>query len=115
VIVLAPPHLIAFRRIALGAKRSVSAPPIVLAATGATLRVSPAGNIPPWPTLAVAQGRSYSLNLLLGPRFGVPGWRELVNGAFQFSVEPGAYVICSPDARCQPAQLAPNAETKVSS
>jgi hypothetical protein len=58
-------------------------------------------------------GRSYALVLLLAPRFGLPRWRELVDGAYQLSVEPGAYVLCSPDAKCRSAQLAPNADTRI--
>lgn len=108
MIVLAPPHPLALRRIQVGAKRT-SAPPIVLARTGAMLRVVPSGSIPPWPMLQAPHGRSYPLVLLLAPRFGQP-WRELVNGTFQFSVEPGAYVLCSPDSKCKSTLLAPNAE-----
>jgi hypothetical protein len=113
VVVLAPPHPVALRRIVVAGKRNVSAPPIVLARTGGTLRVVPGGDIPPWPTLRAPHGRSYPLILLLAPRFGLPRWREFVDGAFQFSVEPGAYVLCSPDAKCKSTLLAPNAETLV--
>jgi hypothetical protein len=113
VVVIAPPHPVALRRISAGATRNASTPPIVLSRTGATLRVMPNGNIPPWPTLRAPHGRSYALVHLLAPLFGRPVWREYVDGAFQFSVEPGAYVLCSPDSKCRSALLAPNAETLI--
>jgi hypothetical protein len=113
LIVLAPPHPIAFRRIPVATGRTSRAPQITLAATGAILRVPPTGNVPPWPTVTAPTGRAYSLALLLAPRFGTGPIRELAGGVYQFHVEAGPYTICNPDNECRSALLTPNAETLI--
>jgi Carboxypeptidase regulatory-like domain len=112
VIVIAPPRPVALRRFALHEKRTVSLPPIHLARAGATLRLYPK-RITPWPTLTTADRRAYSLGLLLAPRFGAPRPRELVNGGFEFVLEPGAYVVCDGAQECRSVQMTAHAATPV--
>ncbi len=111
VVVLAPPYPIAFRRIVVGVRHSTSAPQIVLAPAGATLRVPLTGSTPPWPAVTAPNGRAYSLALLLAPSFGASRFRELIDGAWQFNVEPGQYIVCTPKNECRSALLTANAET----
>lgn len=113
VIVIAPPHPVALRRLRVSGKRSVSAPPIQLAPLAAKLRLG-IGGTPPWPTISGPDGRPYPVVLLLAPRFGLPFWREFVNGAYELSMEPGTYRLCNEKGGdCRTASLAPNAETLV--
>ena len=114
IIVLAPPHPVALRRIPVGGtKRTISAPPIQLGSGGAKLRVS-IQRTPPWPVLRAPDGNLYSLGLLIMPRFGYGSIREIVHGAFEFIVEPGAYTVCSDAGECHSAVLAAHAETLIS-
>jgi Carboxypeptidase regulatory-like domain len=113
LIVIAPPHPVALRRLNVGGeKRTISADPVRLGAAGGKLRVF-IQRTPPWPLLRSPNGGTYSLLLLLAPRFGSGGIRELVDGMFEFSLEPGAYTLCSNDGECHAAFVTPHAETRV--
>lgn len=112
LIVLAPPHPIAMRQVALGGRRTTSAN-VTLSAAGAKLRVY-IPRSPPWPLLTGPDGVARPLGLLLMPLFGGGMWRELVSGGFNLTVEPGPYVICGEGTpRCHKLQLAAHAETTV--
>ncbi|HYK04140.1 MAG TPA: carboxypeptidase-like regulatory domain-containing protein [Thermoanaerobaculia bacterium] len=112
LIVLAPPHPIAMRRIAL-AERRVTSAHVQLSAEGTRLRVYILRS-PPWPVLTGPDGVARSLGLLLMPLFGRSSWREFVEGGFNFFIEPGPYVICGNGTPpCQQLQLAAHAETTV--
>ena len=63
--------------------------------------------------MTTAAGTSYSLALLLAPRFGHGGIRELVNGAFEFRLEPGPYTLCNDIGECHSVTVATHAEAQV--
>ena len=109
VIVIDPPYPIAARRLPVGTRNEPVT--IQLVAVGAKLRLVQL-RTPPWPTIVMA-GASYSLGLFIAPSFGGGGRRELVNGAFEFLIEPGAYVVCSEMQECRSVQLPPNAEALI--
>jgi hypothetical protein len=113
LIIIAPPHPIALRRVPIRAdKRTVSIGAIQLASAGAKLRVM-IQRTPPWPSLRTADGRTYALLLLLAPRFGYGGIPEMVDGVFEFWIEPGGYTLCNDAGECHAANLAPHAEALV--
>jgi hypothetical protein len=113
LIFIAPPHPIALRRFPIRAdKRTVSIGAVQLASAGSKLRVL-IQRTPPWPSLRTADGRTYALVLLLAPRFGYGPFRELVNGVFEFWIEPGSYTLCNDAGECHAANLAPHAEALV--
>jgi hypothetical protein len=112
LIVLAPPNPIAMRQLSLGDRRVTSAN-VQLAPAGSKLRVYILRS-PPWPVLTGPDGVARPLGLLLMPLFGRSMWRELVEGGFNFFVEPGPYVICGDGTPpCRQLQLAAHAETTV--
>ena len=93
VIVLAPPAPVLARRFA---------PPqwhdqlvsLTVPATSATLRLLLLQS-PPWPILTSADGAARPLGLFLMPRFGSSAvMQEFIDGAVQFTIEPGAYTLC---------------------
>jgi uncharacterized GH25 family protein len=89
LLVFATPHPIAFRRIQVGSKGTVSAPPIQLQPVGSIVRVYLPRVPPPWPTIAGATGRPFGLNLLTPPRFGLSSRGGPGDGSTQLSLEPG--------------------------
>lgn len=112
LIVLAPPAPIAMRQISMGNRRVVSAN-VQLAPVGTKLRIY-IPRTPPWPVLTGPDGVSRSLGLLLMPLFERRMWRELVDGGFNFLLEPGPYRLCEYGGTpCRELQLAAHAETKV--
>jgi hypothetical protein len=112
LVVFASPHPIAFRRIQVGSKGTVSAPPIQLQPVGSTVRVYLSRVPPPWPTIAGATGRPFGLNLLTPPRFGLSSRGGPGDGSTQLSLEPGAYVFCAP-GNCVSKVLPRNTDTPV--
>jgi hypothetical protein len=112
LIVLAPPYPIAMRQLSISERRTMSAN-VQLAPTGSRLRVYILRS-PPWPALTAPDGVTRSLGLLLMPLFGRGIWRELVDGGYNFFMEPGPYVICGDGTpRCRRLQLEAQAETVV--
>lgn len=112
LIVIAPPHPIALRRIPVGGKRTQSIGAVQLAPTGAKLRVF-LQQTPPWPMLRAPDGNAYPLGLLVAPRFGYGRPAEWVNGVYEFRVEPGSYTLCNDGGECHSAILAVHAESLV--
>ncbi len=104
LIVLAPPHPVAVRRLAPSEwkRRLVN---ISMSSLGASLRVV-LTRVPPWPVLMRAGGPALSLRLLLMPRFGQGTPAEFIDGAFQYFIEPGSYRICLED-ECRELTLPP--------
>jgi hypothetical protein len=112
LIVLSPPNPIAMRQLTLGDRRVTSAH-VQLAPLGTKLRVY-IQRSPPWPVLTGPDGVTRSLSLLLMPLLGRSMWRELVEGGFNFFIEPGPWVICGDGIPpCRQLQLAAHAETTV--
>lgn len=102
LIVIAPPHPLATRDVAVGEKDIA----IQLAPVAATMRVYVYPG-PPWPTVRAGGGMPLPMVLFFAPDFGGDRWSENVNGAFELNVAPGPYVVCFKDLPCENVQLAP--------
>ena len=110
-IILAPPTPVIARRFApsqwLEQEIAIAVPP-----TSASLRLL-LRMTPPWPVLTSADGAARSLRLYLMPNFGsTAGLHEFIDGAVQFTIEPGAYTVCLAD-RCESIVLHPGATATV--
>jgi protocatechuate 3,4-dioxygenase beta subunit len=110
VIVIAPPAPVLARRLspAQWQDQSVTLP---LSPQSAILRIQML-RVPPWPVLTSSDGIARSLALFVMPAFGARGMREFVDGAFQFTIEPGIYRLCRNDD-CRDLVLQPGAATTV--